>query len=95
MPLFPLLLIAAAFWGQTPACGQPTISRAELPPPVVGLADLSGCAILIDPSRLRGAGMVCMAVLHEYGHELGLGHSTDPNNVMYPVIHAPVWPCAW
>jgi predicted Zn-dependent protease len=36
-----------------------------------------------------------MVVLHEYGHLLGLGHSEDPNDVMYPVIRAPIWPCKW
>lgn len=95
MYLAPLLMIAAAFWGQTPDCGQPSIERAQFLPPVVGLADLGTCTIFVDPSRFQAAGWACMTVLHEYGHELGLGHSSDPNNVMYPVIRAPVWPCKW
>jgi hypothetical protein len=95
MHLFPLLLLAAAFWGQTPACGQPSIKPAALPAPVVGRADFADCSIVVDPSRLTYAGSACMTVVHEYGHELGLGHSTDPNDVMYPVMGKPVWPCKW
>ncbi len=28
----------------------------------------------------------CVVMLHEYGHLLGLGHSRDPRNLMYPVL---------
>lgn len=89
-----LLVLAAAFWGQAPPC-QPTLAHAELPPPAVGLANLADCSITVDPTRLTFAGGECMVVLHEYGHLLGLGHSEDPNDVMYPVIRAPIWPCKW
>jgi hypothetical protein len=61
MHLFPLLLLAAAFWGQTPACGQPSIEEAALPAPVVGFADLADCAISVDPTRLTFAGSACSA----------------------------------
>jgi hypothetical protein len=95
MHLVPLLMLAAAFWGQAPACGQPTITGAELAPPVAGLADLATCSITIDPTRLQGAGAACMTVVHEFGHLVGYGHSLDPNDVMYPVIRRPIWPCKW
>jgi hypothetical protein len=95
MPLFPLLIIAAAFWGQTPACGQPTITQAELGPSVAGLADLSTCSITLANELPLGAGWQCMVAVHEYGHLLGMPHSSDPTNVMYPVIRPPMWPCKW
>jgi hypothetical protein len=95
MHLFPLLLLAAAFWGQTPACGQPSIGLTEFPPPTVGLADLADCSITVDPSRLTFAGAECMTVVHEFGHLLGQEHSLDPESVMYPVLQKPVWPCSW
>jgi hypothetical protein len=63
-----LLVLAAAFWGQAPPC-QPTLTRAELPPPTVGLANLADCSITVDPPPFAGA--ECMVVLHEYGHLLG------------------------
>jgi hypothetical protein len=90
--LLALLVLAAAFWGQAPPC-QPTITRADLPPPIVGFANLADCSITVDPPPFAGA--ECMVVLHEYGHLLGLSHSEDPNDVMYPVIRTPIWPCKW
>lgn len=95
MSVFPLLVIAAAFWGQTPACGQPTIIQSELPPPVVGLADLATCRITLAADRQWQAGEACMTTVHEYGHLLGLAHSRDPESLMYPVIRRPMWPCRW
>lgn len=96
MNLLPLLVIAAAFWGQSPACGYPDIEAVDLPPPIVGLADSEACSISIRRDVLSTPGLGCEVALHEYGHLLGLGHSTNPNNVMYPVMRLrPVWPCAW
>lgn len=89
-------MIAKAYWGRAPECGRPQVVSAALPPPTVGLADVVHCEIDVDRSALWGpAGEACMVAVHEYGHLLGFGHSPDPNDVMYPLLREPAWPCAW
>jgi hypothetical protein len=90
-----LLVLAFAYWGQAPACGPPEVVFARLPADTIGLADYEPCRITLDPSLFRRPGAVCMTELHEYGHLLGLQHSIDPNDLMYPVLQAPHWPCKW
>lgn len=87
--------MAAAFWGQTPSCGTPSIAAAGLTVPTVGLADLGDCSILVDPARFTFSGAACTVVVHEYGHLIGKVHSSDPNDVMYPVLRKAVEPCVW
>lgn len=93
--LLPLLIIAAAFWGQSPDCGPPDIYASVLPNDVVGLADLRTCQITLDPRLFTVAGQPCQVTIHEYGHLLGLGHAPDPSDIMYPVMQSPRWPCRW
>ncbi|MET0557525.1 MAG: matrixin family metalloprotease [Solirubrobacterales bacterium] len=83
---------AAAYWHQTaPArCSTEAVGYGQLPTPVLGQATVpsaveSGpCEMTIEPglsNRLQ-----CMTVVHEYGHWLGLEHSKNRLNPMYPVI---------
>jgi Matrixin len=83
---------AAAYWQQNaPArCSTQVAGYGKLPSPVLGRATIpdpleSGpCEMTIElglSRRLR-----CMTVVHEYGHWLGLEHSTNRRSPMYSVI---------
>lgn len=77
MNLAALIVIATAFWGHTPACGDVGISAEDLPRSaealprkVIGLADTETCVITLDRSTLSESGQACMVTLHELGHLL-------------------------
>ena len=57
--------------------------RRQTPDPrFVGQA-LAPCRVVIrrgDYTFLR----ICALIVHEYGHLAGLGHSSDPNDIMHP-----------
>jgi hypothetical protein len=38
------------------------------------------------PGDGYSAALVCVAVVHEYGHVLGKPHSRNPRSVMYPIL---------
>jgi hypothetical protein len=91
------LAIAQAHWGAAPNCPNGiSIQRAQwLPDPGVWAAAVQGgCAVAFDPdfypapadydqNWYRAA--MCSVVAHEWGHLLGYGHVSDPNNLMNPI----------
>ena len=83
---------AATYWQQAvPArCSTGSVSSTRLPHHVLGEATIpdpvqSGpCEMKINRGMTRR--MRCLVVVHEYGHWLGLHHSADRHNAMFPVI---------
>lgn len=72
-----------------PTCGQLTIVFGT---PPVELADapewayLGQCQINIDQSRgWLGYPEFCNLVLHGAGHAAGMGHSSNPRSIMFPL----------
>ena len=50
------------------------------------------CTIYLNPSLRNDPVKRCTAIIHAWGHLVGLHHSADPKNVMY-VTPAPYWRC--
>jgi hypothetical protein len=88
---------AQAYWGAAPNCPNGiSIQRAEwLPDPGVWAAAVQGgCAVAFDPDFYPAPAdydqgwyraAMCSVVAHEWGHLLGYGHVSDPNNLMNPI----------
>jgi hypothetical protein len=70
-----------------PQVGCPvSVDLADVSSRELALADPDNCAIHFNPeARKEPVYVICQTMVHEYGHLAGLGHSSDPANVMYPV----------
>jgi Matrixin len=91
------LELARVHWNASPNCPDGiSLQRAEwLPDPGVWAAAVQGgCAIAFDPDFYPAPAdydnawwqaAMCSVVAHEWGHLLGYGHVSDPNNLMNPV----------
>lgn len=83
--------VAVAYWGQTPTqCPTVNTFREPMAPEHSAEADRAGCAIYfnedwwgVQKGKWRFP-WFCSVYVHEYGHLLGVPHSDDPGDVMYP-----------
>jgi hypothetical protein len=85
---------AATYWqGAAPAgCSSQTVSSVpKLAGRVLGEATLGDPSqngpCTMEISRGMTHRMRCLVVVHEFGHWLGHGHSSDRKDVMFPVIN--------
>lgn len=85
---------AAEWWGAPEPTGcwgveRLAVTAAELPPNVLGRATQPEDELVDCTIEVRDDLVACTqreVMLHEYGHLLGHGHSTDPTNIMYPQL---------
>lgn len=65
-------------------------------PDLLGWVYPDSCAIYLNErERKTFADPVvrCVVIVHEWGHLAGQKHSTDPDNIMNPVVPFDYWRC--
>lgn len=77
------------------------MSPFHLPQPGNGLSFVGEtferrCLIVLNSAFVAGdpQWLVCEAVLHEWGHLMGRGHSPNPRSIMFYVLGRRHRPCA-
>jgi hypothetical protein len=97
--------IAHAYWGgQIPSCVENGVTIVPVgavlyddpDPSVAARAEQPGCRLWLDRRHWRtmGRAEACMVVVHEWGHLLGHGHSSDPSELMAELPLSPPAACA-
>ena len=89
---------AIAWWNAQPMAGAPMLKVASNGPSLVLFASLApgeiartwrfggNFYVYFDPAYAWTLGTFCWAARHELGHVLGLPHSSDPTDIMYPYL---------
>jgi matrixin len=87
----------------TPVCRAPEVTVTWAATDEPGWAaqalynnDAGQCEIRLDPVLFptMTPEMQCNMVVHEYGHLAGLGHSPDPDSIMFAAPHPVIPGCA-
>jgi hypothetical protein len=86
-----MLAVASAYYGTEASCPAASIEVREVPVGTqpLGEATLNGCLTPETRYVIVTAGQApavrCQLIVHEYGHLIGLEHTSDPTDPMFGV----------